>query len=52
MSWLEDPARPDNTAGGSSAPAVSRSLEEISVQVEEQDSGRWTVDVLLCEPDR
>ena len=52
MRWLEDPAWLGNTAAGSSVPAITRSLEDLSVRVEEQDNRRWTVDGHLCEPDR
>ena len=52
MDWLEDPAWQDSAADGSSAPTVARSQDDLSVQVEELDNRRWTVDVHLCEPDR
>ena len=52
MDWLDDPAWQNSVADGSSAPMVAGIPDDLSVQVEEVDNRRWTVDVYLCESNR
>ena len=52
MDWLEDPAWLDSVTEGSSAPTVARIPDDVSVQVEEMDNRRWTVDVYLADSNR
>ena len=49
MDWLQDPAWQNSAVDGSSAPNVARQEDDLSVQVEELDNRRWTVDVYLRE---
>ena len=52
LDWLQDPAWQNSAVGGSSAPNVAKQEDDVSIQVEEIDNRRWSVDVYLRESNR
>ena len=47
MDWLQDPAWQNNAVGGFSVPNVVKKEEDVSINVEEIEDRRWSVDVYL-----